>query len=69
MRPQALLGAAVALAVVAAAVFVAVAIHEISYANHHPYSFGPAAVIAWGAGAGALLAGAVTALAIAVLRR
>jgi hypothetical protein len=42
------------LAVVAAIVFVGVAVHEFSYANDHPYAYGPAEVIAWGAGAGAL---------------
>lgn len=68
MRRSSLLGAVVALAVVAAGVFVAVAIHEIQYASKHPYSYGPAHVIAWAAGAGALLGASVAALALALTR-
>jgi hypothetical protein len=56
MKPSSsLLGAIVALALVSAIVFVGVALHEIAYASDHPYQYGPAHVIAWGAGAGALL--------------
>lgn len=61
-------GAAIALAVVAALVFVGVGIHELKYASDHPYKYGPAKVIAWGAGAGALLSVAVALVAVAVLR-
>lgn len=49
---------------VAAIVFIGVAITEISYAGAHPFAYGPAKVIAWGAGAGALLSAAVALLAI-----
>jgi hypothetical protein len=63
-----LLGAVVAVATIAAAVFIGVAIHEIGYASKHPYGYGPAHVIAWAAGAGALLAGSVGALAVALTR-
>jgi hypothetical protein len=63
-----LLGAIVALAVVSAIVFVGVAVHEIAYASDHPYQYGPAHVIAWGAGAGALISASVCLLALAVMR-
>jgi hypothetical protein len=66
--PSSLLGAIVALALVAAAVFVGVAVHEIAYASNHPYQYGPAHVIAWCAGAGALLSASVFVLAFAVMR-
>ena len=65
---SAVAGAVITLAVVAAAVFVGVAIHELSYASGHPYAYGPAKVIAWGAGAGALLDLAVALLAVGLLR-
>jgi len=58
----------IALAAVAAIVFAGVAIHEISYAHNHPDAYGPAYVIAWAAGAGALLAVSVAALAVALTR-
>ncbi len=64
-----MLGAVAAVAVVAALVFLGVGIHELSYAGDHPYAYGPAKVIAWGAGAGALLGLAVAGLAIGLLRR
>jgi hypothetical protein len=66
--PSSLLGAIVALALVAAAVFVGVAVHEIAYASNHPHQYGPAHVIAWAAGAGALLSASVALLAIALMR-
>jgi hypothetical protein len=66
--PSSLLGAIVALALVAAVMFVGVAVHEIAYASNHPYQYGPAHVIAWGAGAGALLSASVSLLAFAVMR-
>jgi hypothetical protein len=66
--PSSLLGAIVALALVAAVMFVGVAVHEIAYASNHPYQYGPAHVIAWGAGAGALLSACVSLLAFAVMR-
>jgi hypothetical protein len=66
--PSSLLGVTFALALVAAVMFVGVAIHEIAYASNHPYQYGPAHVIAWGAGAGALLSSSVSLLAFAVMR-
>jgi hypothetical protein len=57
-----------ALAAVAAIVLIGVAVHEIDYASDHPDRYGPAKVIAWAAGAGALLAIAVGVLAGALLR-
>ena len=68
MRRSSLLGAVVALGLVAAGVLVGVAIHELQYAAKHPHSYGPAHVIAWTAGAGALLGGSVAALALALTR-
>src|SRR5690242_13456380 len=68
MRLSSLLGGVVALAVVAALIFVGVAVTEINYANNHPHAFGPAHVIAWAAGAGALLATSVAGLAVALTR-
>jgi hypothetical protein len=62
-------GAVIAFAVLAAIIFVGVAVHELSYASGHPYAYGPAKVIAWAGAAGALLALAVTGLAVALLRR
>ena len=47
-------GAAIAMAIVAAIVFMGVAVHELNYASDHAYAYGPAKVIAWGACAGAL---------------
>jgi len=60
--------AIVALAGIAAALFVAVAAHELDYASSHPYAYGPAKVIAVACGAGALLSIAVIVLALAVAR-
>ena len=68
MSRSALGGAVIALAVVAAVVFVGVAVHELNYASGHPYAYGPAKVIAWGAGAGALLSLAVAVLGYALTR-
>lgn len=56
-------GAVIALAALSCLVFVIVAVHELSYASDHPFAYGPAKVIAWAAGAGALLAAAVAVLA------
>lgn len=70
MRNEAaLFGAVAAVALIAAVVFAGVGIHELSYASDHPYAYGPAKVIAWGAGAGALLALTVAGLAACLLRR
>lgn len=66
---SAVLGAVLAAAVLAAAMFVGVAVHEISYANGHPHAYGPAVVIAVAAAAGALVALAVAGLASLMLRR
>ena len=62
-------GAVIALSVVAAIVFIGVLVTEVDYVNDHPYRYGPAKVIAWGAGAGALLSAAVGLLAYALTRR
>jgi hypothetical protein len=59
---------AVTLALVAAAVFVGVGVHELNYASVHPYAYGPAKVIAWAAGAGALTCVALAFLAFALTR-
>jgi hypothetical protein len=48
-------GAVAALAGAAAVVFAAVAAHELGYVSDHPHAFGPAHVIAWGAGADVIL--------------
>ena len=61
-------GAVAAIGVLAALVFAGVGVHELSYASDHPHAYGPAKVIAWGAGAGALLALAVAGLARTLLR-
>ena len=60
--------AVITLATVAAVVFAGVAWTEVAYINDHPYRYGPAKVIAWGACAGLLLSGAVATLAAAGLR-
>jgi hypothetical protein len=62
MSRGALGGAVIALALVACAVFVGVAIHELNYASDHPFRYGPAKVIATAAGGGALLSVAVAVL-------
>jgi hypothetical protein len=67
-RSATLLGGVIALAVVAAIVFVGVLIQELTYVSDHPYAYGPAKVIAWGAGAGAALSVAVGLLAYALTR-
>ena len=56
------------LAAAAAVVFVGVGVHELTYASDHPYAYGPAKVIAWGAAGGALLALAVAVLAFGLIR-
>jgi hypothetical protein len=58
-----------ALALVAAVVFVGVAVHELNYASDHPYAYGPAKVIAWGAVAGGLLGVAMGLVGYALTRR
>ncbi len=68
MSRASLLGAVIALAVVSAIVFVGVTVEELSYASNHPYAYGPAKVIAWGAGAGAVLSVAVALLAFSLTR-
>jgi hypothetical protein len=69
MRASALLGAVIALAVTSALILLGVSVHELSYASDHPYQYGPAKVIALGAGASAVLAVALALLAVAVLRQ
>lgn len=67
-RGGAVFGAVCAVGLLAALVFAGVGVHELSYASEHPHAYGPARVIAWVAGAGALLALAVTGLALTLLR-
>lgn len=62
-------GAAIAMAVVAAIVFMGVAVHELNYASDHAYAYGPAKVIAWGAGALACLAVALVGYGLTRLDR
>lgn len=59
---KALGGFVVALGIIGALLFAGVAIHELSYAADHPHAYGPAKVIATGAGAGVLVAVAVALL-------
>jgi hypothetical protein len=77
--PKSLGVAVIALAVVAAVVFVGVGVPpcalgrtgragELLYASNHPYAYGPAKVIAWGAGAGTLLSVAIVLLAFGLTR-
>jgi hypothetical protein len=67
-RTPVLLGAVISLAAVAAVAFLGVTITELNYAADHPHAYGPAHVIAWAAGAGAVLCIAVGLLASALLR-
>jgi hypothetical protein len=69
MNRSTLGGAIMVLSAVAAAVFVYVAIHELTYASDHPYAYGPAKVIAWCGGAGVVLAVAVGLIGYALTRR
>jgi hypothetical protein len=55
-----------ALAVASAVIFAVMALKEFGYASAHPYAYGPAKNIAWGAIAGALLSAAVAVLAHAL---
>jgi len=59
----------IAFGVVAALVLIDVAVHEVRYASDRPFSYGPAKVIAWGAGGSALLAVAVVLMAIGLKPR
>jgi hypothetical protein len=61
-------GFVLALAAVAAVVFVGVAVHELDYASDHPHAYGPAKVIAWAGASGAALAGAVALIGWALIR-
>lgn len=61
-------GWVITLAAISAVILVGVAFTEIRYVRDHPYAYGPAKVIAYAAGAGALLAIAVGMLAHAALR-
>jgi hypothetical protein len=58
----------VTLCIAACAIFVGVVITEIDYVDDHPFRYGPAKVIAWSAGGGALLSLAVALHAIATHR-
>lgn len=53
----------ICMAVAAALIFAGVTKTELDYVSAHPYAFGPAKVIAWGAGAGLLISLAVGLLA------
>jgi hypothetical protein len=53
----------ICMAVAAGLIFAGVAKTELAYVSSHPYAFGPAKVIAWGAGAGVLISLAVGLLA------
>jgi hypothetical protein len=61
-------GFVTALAAVAAVIFVGVLINEINYADDHPFQYGPAKVIAWAAGGGAVLSIAVALVGFALMR-
>lgn len=61
-------GAVIAIATISAIVFIGVAVHELNYASGHPYAYGPAKVIAWGAGAGALACVAIALIGFALTR-
>ncbi len=64
-----LFGFVAALSLVAFIIFAGVGIHELNYASAHPHAYGPAKVIAWGAGGGALVAASVGILAVALGRQ
>lgn len=64
-----LVGLSIACAAIGFVIFVGVGITEINYVAGHPNAYGPAKVIAWGAGAGALLSAAIASLGAAVMRR
>ena len=68
MKRSALGGVVMALSVVAALGFLGVAIEEFTYAADHPFAYGPAKVIAWGAIAGVVLAIAVAIVGYAFTR-
>lgn len=68
MNRSALGGVVMAIAAIATIAFAGVAIHELDYASGHPYAYGPAKVIAWAGGAGALLSVAVGVLGFALQR-
>jgi len=61
--------AVIALSTVAFLIFAGVAITEISYVGSHPYAYGPAKVIAWAAGGGAILSVVGALLGITLLRQ
>lgn len=66
---RSLIGTSIALAVVAAAVFAGVAIHELNYVADHPDRYGPAKAITWAAGGGTMLSLAFVLLAVSALRQ
>lgn len=65
---KALGGFVLGLSVVAALLFAGVGLHELSYASDHPHAYGPAKVIATGAGAGVLVAVALALVGWAMTR-
>lgn len=64
-----IIGAVMTAAILAALVFAGACIHELNYASDHPNSYGPAMVISWMAGAGAVLSLAVAGLAYSLSRK
>jgi hypothetical protein len=67
-RTPVVLGVVCTLAAVAAVIFIGVVVTEMNYAADHPYAYGPAHVIAWAAGGGAVISVAVGLLGFAILR-
>jgi hypothetical protein len=57
------------LGVAAGAVFVGVAAVEVAYVLNHPHAYGPALVIACGAGGGLLVAAAMVLACMALFER
>jgi hypothetical protein len=66
-RP-AIAGFVIALAIVGAAVFAGVAIHELQYASDHRYRYGPAKVIASCSAGGVVLSVAVGLVGYCLIR-
>ena len=69
MRATSLGGFAIALALTGAIIFGGVALTEINYVSGHPNAYGPAKVIAWGAGAGVLVSLSLAVLGWLVVRQ
>ncbi len=65
---SALGGFVLALALVCVVIFCGVLLSELSYVHSHRFAYGPAKVIAWTAGAGAVLSFSVGLIAVALVR-